>query len=351
MPFKLMISSGAHFPLDYRSISLYNFNNKLKAENYSSGHIMIMKKNIISRRGFIGKSASALLAAGLSPRLLHAAPLDFFELGVISDEVSPDLETGCRFVREFGLRWIELRSIGGKNIPDIDEGTAREAKKMIDGYGLRVSVIDTAFLKCRLPGSTMAGNDRDTYPYEEQYDMLRRACLQARYFSAPHLRIFTFWRVTKPEEIFGEMVEHLERALKIAAPLGVNLAVENEYACNVGTGTESAAMLGRIVHPNFGLVWDPGNSSHADEPGYPDGYEKIDKSRIMHVHLKDLTAKPYQWVRMGEGEIDYMGQFHALLNDGYRGTLSLETHYSKDGSKEKASRESMQSILRMIEAL
>ncbi len=306
--------------------------------------------NRVSRRNFIRQSAAAMMAAGLFPGLLKAAPLEFFNLGIISDEVSADLEAGCRFVREFGLRWVELRNVWGKSVTDIDEQTAREAKKIIDGYGLRVSVIDTAFLKCRLPGTTLIGNDRDTYPYDEQYEMLRRACVQARFFGAPYLRIFTFWRVAEPDAIAEDITLHLNRALKMTAPMGVNLAVENEAACNVGTGSEASVLLNRIIHPNFGLVWDPGNSSHAGEPGYPDGYEKIDKSRIMHVHLKDLVTNPYQWVRMGDGDIDYMGQFRALLRDGYRGTVSLETHYARDGSKEKASRESMQSILRMIEA-
>jgi len=52
---------------------------------------------------------------------------------------------------------------------------------------------------------------------------------------------------------------------------------------------------------------------------------------------------------MGGGKIDYVGQFRALLKDGYDGTLSLETHYLNSAKdKEASSRESVQGLLKVI---
>ncbi|MEM2442928.1 MAG: hypothetical protein QXL20_02895, partial [Candidatus Bathyarchaeia archaeon] len=37
-------------------------------------------------------------------------------------------------------------------------------------------------------------------------------------------------------------------------------------------------------------------------------------------------GKP-EWTAVGEGEVAYREQFKALMEDGYRGYLSLETHW------------------------
>jgi len=44
---------------------------------------------------------------------------------------------------------------------------------------------------------------------------------------------------------------------------------------------------------------------------------------------------------MGQGKIAYVEQFKALMKDGYRGTMSLETHWSGGGTPEESSRQSM----------
>jgi L-ribulose-5-phosphate 3-epimerase len=52
---------------------------------------------------------------------------------------------------------------------------------------------------------------------------------------------------------------------------------------------------------------------------------------------------------MGGGVIDYVGQFRALLKDGYTGTMSLETHYLNAAKNKEAScTESMQGLLAEI---
>ena len=56
--------------------------------------------------------------------------------------------------------------------------------------------------------------------------------------------------------------------------------------------------------------------------------------RLAHVHLKDLgvgAAKFGTFVPIGQGRIDYPGQFAALLRDGYTGSVVLEPHYAPAG--------------------
>jgi len=109
-----------------------------------------------------------------------------------------------------------------------------------------------------------------------------------------------------------------------------------------------------VTASNFVLNWDPGNAYDAGETPYPPGYDALDKSRIFHMHLKDGVPGQkgqVEWAPIGGGKIDFVGQFRALIKDGYKGTMSLETHYlnaAKD--KEASSRESMEGLLKVIRA-
>jgi L-ribulose-5-phosphate 3-epimerase len=51
---------------------------------------------------------------------------------------------------------------------------------------------------------------------------------------------------------------------------------------------------------------------------------------------------------MGEGNIDYVGQFKALLKDGYTGAVVLETHWRGAGSAEASTRQSMKGMLELL---
>ena len=70
------------------------------------------------------------------------------------------------------------------------------------------------------------------------------------------------------------------------------------------------------------------------------------------MELKDLGIDPatgeHHTVAVGDGVLPYMEIFEALARDGYKGVISMETHFSIDGSREKASRRSMQGILKAL---
>ena len=62
---------------------------------------------------------------------------------------------------------------------------------------------------------------------------------------------------------------------------------------------------------------------------FPHGYRLLPANRIAHVHAKDCYMKGHkpEWGPLGACGIDWKGQIAALLVDGYRGYLSLETHW------------------------
>jgi len=309
------------------------------------------------RRTFIGRLplAATAVAASLSARAnpLRAAHLKHFNLGIITDEVYDDVESALEFASQFGLDWVEIRNIWGKYVTDVSQNEITRLKKLLDMFGLRVSVVDTALFKTTLPGTHPTLGQQDQYPYREQFDLLKRALDKAVALNAPYLRIFDFWRCREQKSIMNQVVEHLLRAIEIARPAGVRLLVENEPSCHTATGTEMALLQQRIMRPHLGFLWDPMNCLMAGAVPYPDEYEKLDKTRIFHVHIKDAKLDPATGklaaVRVGSGDVDWKGQFGALLRDGFRGTMSLETHYNgPDGTRYSASLESVISIFELM---
>src|SRR5439155_213684 len=78
--------------------------------------------------------------------------------------------------------------------------------------------------------------------------------------------------------------DRLRQAARKVGPRGVTLNLENEAACNTATGAEAARLLAVVREQSLKLNWDPGNAAARGETPYPDGYTKLPKDRIAHMH-------------------------------------------------------------------
>jgi len=177
----------------------------------------------------------------------------------------------------------------------------------------------------------------------------------ARFFGTSKVRVFSYWRVEEPEKAFPYVRERLASAAALAAQNNITLLLENEHECNVGTGKELGRMLREINSPHLRGMWDPCNAVRLGEVPYPDGYRQV-RGLFPHMHIKDVKKDPatgeLQYVPVGEGMIDFHGQFAALRDDGYDGTMSLETAYSRpDGNKVESTRECLEGLLRVLKSV
>ena len=267
-----------------------------------------------------------------------------FKLGIITDEISQDFEHALDVIVELGMTHIELRKLWGKSIVKLSEEELRYTKKLIEERGLEIALISPTLLKANL------FNERE---YNSHLEMFRRAITIAKFFDINLVRIFSFWRIKESEKYWSLMINKLLPLIDEAKSEGIVLALENEYSCIVGTGSEARRVIEEVRSPNLRILWDPGNAYVKGEVPYPNGYNMI-KDYIIHVHIKDgirLEGGKVKWVAVGRGEIDYKGQFEALIKDKYNRVLSLETHYSISGDKERASRESFSSLKEILHEL
>jgi L-ribulose-5-phosphate 3-epimerase len=272
-------------------------------------------------------------------------------LSVITDEISQDLDHALEVCEDLGVRAVELRAVDGTNVVSHDQSSLQRIKTTLENGDFDVCAISSPFLKCHLYGDGApqgATHFASPASREEQWDILERSLRVARLLGAPVVRAFSFWRVSDPASVREEVVRALVEATERAQEAGLKLALENEHTCNVGTGAEAGCILGRISSPSFGLVWDPGNEAMMGSEPFPGGYSRV-RGRVTHVHLKDVDGEG-NWTKVGTGIIDYHGQLQALVEDGYAGVLSLETHYeAPGGGLERATRESVGAIRALCE--
>ncbi|MFO7546276.1 MAG: sugar phosphate isomerase/epimerase family protein [Trueperaceae bacterium] len=268
------------------------------------------------------------------------------ELGIITDEVHSDFQTACEHVAAWGVPLIEIRNVDGKNAVLLEDDEVARALETVRRHGLRVSGIASPVFKSPLDERpTGASADfivAGAETVDAQLRLLERACMLAKRFDTRLVRVFTFLRVPWSDAVVDDVAKHMARAAEIAAEHDVVLAIENEPACVVGTGDELGrffarldALLPEALRRHVGALWDPGNAlAIGEERPYPDGYRALPAGRLVHVHLKDLGAEPASFgtfVPLGKGRIDYEGQFLALENDGYGGSVVLEPHYAPAG--------------------
>jgi L-ribulose-5-phosphate 3-epimerase len=265
-------------------------------------------------------------------------------IAAITDEFSPDLPTALKAMAGIGMTGAELRVISGKNILNLTDEELDRVTEQVKSNGMEVISLASPLLKCVLPG----GGDVDSrfqqdvfgsvHTFEDQPRLAERAFQIARRTGARIIRVFSYWRTTEPEKCFDAIVSALADLAEKAKKHGVIIGVENEHACNLGTGAEAAKILKAVVHPNLKLVWDPANALVAGENPFPDGYRLIPPGRIAHVHAKDCHMAEHKpvWGPLGTRSVDWKGQIAALLADGYKGWLSLETHWPGPGGDKLA---------------
>ena len=261
-----------------------------------------------------------------------------FRLAVINDEISADFDHACSVAaNDFGLSWIEIRSMWNKNIVELNAEEVDKSRQILEKYKLRVTDIASPLFKVNWPGAPQSkeGPKRDQFhadiDFKHQDEVLARSIELCKAFQTDRIRCFDFWRIEDQKPYRDAINQKLTDAARVCAKHNIILILENEMACNTGSGPEAIAVLKAVREPNFMLNWDPGNSAtFAGDTPYPDDYNHLPKNRIGHCHCKDTIRKAdgkFEWAPVGGGVIDWVGQFKAFQRDGYHYAVSLETHW------------------------
>jgi sugar phosphate isomerase/epimerase len=285
---------------------------------------------------------------------------DPLPIGAVTDEFSPDDFDGALVAMAgLGMTFAELRVVNGKNVVDLSDAEIDAARAQVEKYGLRVLSLASPVLKCTLPDAPPVAPQiqqdifGSAYGYYDQPRLAHRAFEVAARMGARIIRVFSYWRTIDPEQCFDRVAEALRELAGKAGERGVVIGLENEHACNIATAAETARLLAAVDHPALQVIWDPANAFVAGETPFPEGYRRLPLSRIAHVHAKDCRVDDHvpTFGPLGEMGIDWRGQIDALVRDGYRGGISLETHWKgPEGDKFQGSVICGNTLKTMVEA-
>ena len=196
----------------------------------------------LSRRCFTAGVAATAASFALPLRALAAG--SSFKIGVISDEISNDFDHACSVIaNDFGLHYVELRTIWGTNMMKVTDAQIAEAKKIIAKYGLTVTDISSPLYKVDFPGAphSQYGSKEDLHgaaetTFTQQDEILEKSISLAKQFGTNKVRIFDFWRLDDVKPYRAAINDILQKAAEKAATQNILLVIENEFECNTASG-------------------------------------------------------------------------------------------------------------------
>lgn len=241
-------------------------------------------------------------------------------LAFITDEVTQNFDEAIRFAKENGLDGLELRTVDNTPIDSISPETLHKWKAQLDAVNLCVCGIASSFYKCAPEESAL----------DTELDKLKRLCTAAEILGCEYIRGFAFFAPESGPLSPEMLAPYFERPVQLMEQYGKTLLLEADPSVNTSNHATLAKLIEAIDSPRVRAIYDPGNDLYdpLGETPYPDGYDAI-QPYFVHVHIKDaVRAEPESYcVKVGTGEVDYAALLSRLVNDGYSGWLSMETHY------------------------
>src|SRR6202165_2218655 len=121
-----------------------------------------MRSDFSRRRFIAGLGMLAAANSSLSPAPFQSSATaggprlskSPFKIAVINDEISQDFGRACEVAsQQFGMEWMELRSMWNKNVANLDANEIAEAQLLLKKNNLRVTDIASPLFKVDWPGA------------------------------------------------------------------------------------------------------------------------------------------------------------------------------------------------------
>ena len=230
-------------------------------------------------------------------------------LSAFADEYADGLKEQCEALNKFGIEYIELRGVNGKNVSTLTESEVKETKRILDDYEIRVSSIGSPLGKIDIKGDLNG-----------HYETAKRANI----LGAKNVRIFSFYSKETPfDKCKGEIYDGIEKLVDLSDGTGLTLCHENE-ALIYGESPEKCLEIVEYFGGRMRCVFDMGNF-------VLDGYDpmaayKLLSDYIEYFHIKDAFYSG-EIVPAGKGEAKIKEILDDYKVNGGKDTfITLEPH-------------------------
>ena len=240
-------------------------------------------------------------------------------LAGLGDEAAPDLAGQIGAVAELGWNGLELRTVGGTPVADLDEDAFRRTADLLESAGTSVVGVASKIGDWSRPVTGDFAVD------VRELEILARRCAV---LGTSLVRVMSYPSGGLDDPDWGRRARRRLRELaRRAEDHGLVLAHEN---CAGWAGDRADRMLDLVTgigSPALRLLFDIGNGVAHGYPPLPMLREVV--AHVVHVHVKDARAGAggeVVFVPPGDGEARVAECLEVLFRNGYGGVLSIEPH-------------------------
>ncbi len=235
-------------------------------------------------------------------------------LSAFSDEYADGIEEQCQALNGFGIGYMEMRGVNGKNISTLSKTEVNEAKAVLNDYGIKVSSIGSPLGKIKLDGDIA-----------KHLETAKRIFETANALGTKNIRMFSFYlpEGKTREECRGQVFDELEKLVELAEEYGVTLCHENE-ALIYGESPEKCLEILEHFDGKLKCVLDMGNF-------VLDGYNPMEAYKLLQSHIEYFHIKDALYagaiVPAGKGEAQIKEILDDYKSNGKKDTfITLEPH-------------------------
>ena len=236
------------------------------------------------------------------------------KLSAFSDEYADGLEEQCQALKSFGIDFMEMRGVNGKNVSALSSEEVKEAKAVLKDYNIKVSSIGSPLGKIKLDGDI-----------DGHLETAKRVFATANELGAKNIRMFSFYLPDGKtrEECKGQVFDELSKLVKLSEEYGVTLCHENE-ALIYGESPDKCLEILEYFKGRMKCVLDMGNF-------VLDGYNPMDAYKLLGKHIEYFHIKDALYagaiVPAGKGEAQIKEILDDYKTNGKKDTyITLEPH-------------------------
>lgn len=243
------------------------------------------------------------------------------KLSAFADEISNDLNVQLSVLEAEKIRFIELRSVWGKNVLQLNDDEVATIYLELNKRGFRCSSIGSPI------GKIMIEED-----FEDHLNDFRKVIKIAKFFNAPYIRVFSFFipQSKDPQLYRRRVLDRMQRLVKIAEEEGIVLLLENEKEVYGDTPVRCLDILDICNSRFLRSAFDPANFVQCRAKPFTEAYPLL-KKYIEYIHIKDANWDSKEVKPAGQGDAQLTELLLELKNLGYSGYISLEPHLFKSG--------------------
>ena len=199
-------------------------------------------------------------------------------LSAFADEYSPNFSEQLSALNGYGINYIELRGIDGKNVSTLNSEEVKSVKNQLKERNIKVSAIGSPLGKIKLDGDV-----------GEHINLAKRVFEIANELETKNIRFFSFY-APQGKNIYdckNQVFDALAKLVQASKEYGVTLCHENEAGI-YGEGGETCKEILDAFNGEIKAVFDMGNFALFGHNPVK-AYELI-KNHIEYFHIKDALS-------------------------------------------------------------